>query len=268
MNLSLAHSTVSKMRHHGGRRVGGRRNSPVCAASHRAVAKMSLFVPIARWAQQGVRTRCLSPYPRLVRQHSSTIHPYRRPFSRVCHVERRHALLPAARGARFAGILADAAHERAQPRRSGGDAADCRRGGDAVPGLAGRGAADQRPAGNPRHAGPGQFARIRAAHHAQDVRGASVLLGIHAGLCDAGRQEQARRADPDPDPRYVAVDSDHRLPHLYAGVFPEPVSGAGHWGGMRCGFRHFHQPGVEHDLQLLPKLAHHARGSGRGVPRV
>ena len=45
------------------------------------------------------------------------------------------------------------------------------------------------------------------------------------------------------------------------GVLPVAGAGAGPGRGIRRDFRHFHQPGLEHGVQLLPVAAHGARPS-------
>ena len=48
--------------------------------------------------------------------------------------------------------------------------------------------------------------------------------------------------------------------HLLPGAVPRQPAG----GRIRRDLRHLHQPGLEHDVQLLPVAAHRAEGSGRG----
>ncbi len=112
-----------------------------------------------------------------------------------------------------------------------------------------------------------QPARIRAAHHAAHARGDGRLAGVHAGLRHAGGQEPPRRHGAGADPRHPAVGAGARLHLVYGdllpGADPEPR------GRRRAGrdLRDLHQPGLEHDLQLLPVAAHGAARPGRGLAR-
>ncbi len=111
---------------------------------------------------------------------------------------------------------------------------------------------------------PANLPVLRRPHHAAHVRRPGLLAPVHLHLCDLGRQEPPRRADPDPDPRRAAVRADPRLPHLHRRLLHGAVPRQGARRRARRDLRHLHQPGLEHGVQPLPVAEDHPRRPRRG----
>ena len=71
-----------------------------------------------------------------------------------------------------------------------------------------------------------------------------------------------------PAARHPAIGADPGLPVDHVVFFLSLAPGRDPGRRARLGLRHFHQPGLEHGVQLLPVAAHRARGTARGRAHV
>ena len=112
--------------------------------------------------------------------------------------------------------------------------------------------AAQRPRNGGSFAGLLPTAVLRTAHDLAHVRSHRRLADLHLYLCDPRRQEPARRNGAYSTAGRLAVGPDPWLSFVYGHVFSGAFSRFDPWRRMRRDLRHFHQPGLEHGLFLLP----------------
>ena len=86
----------------------------------------------------------------------------------------------------------------------------------------------------------------------------ALSLLVHLHLCDAGGEEQAGRTHPRSAARYPAIGADPGLHLGHRRVLHGARSRARAGRRIRGDLRDFHQPGLEHGVQLLPVAAHGA----------
>ncbi len=101
-----------------------------------------------------------------------------------------------------------------------------------------------------------------------DVRGAGVLDAVRDRVRLRGGQEPARRTRPHPGARRAPVRAGAGLPVGHRDRVHRAVPGQPARPRVSRHLRHLHEPGLEHDLQRLPRVLDGAPGHGRGGDRV
>ena len=114
-------------------------------------------------------------------------------------------------------------------------------------------------------AGSVAFAGIRRAHHIPHAGGAVLSLVFTLTYATwAAKSERAGKLLV-PDPGHSAVGPDSRFHFHYKSCFFMSLApGQGARRRVRGDFRHIHQPGLEHGVQLLSVAAHRPDGTHRG----
>ena len=95
-----------------------------------------------------------------------------------------------------------------------------------------------------------------------------AVAAVHLHLCDARRQEQTGRTAARSAARHPAVGADPRLHLHHRRVLHGARAGPRARRRIRRDFRDFHQPSLEHGVQLLSIAAHGADRTGRSVAQL
>ena len=92
-----------------------------------------------------------------------------------------------------------------------------------------------------------------------------LSLLVHFYLRDPRGQEQAGGTAAGPASRHPSIGADPWVHFHHHRVLHGARAGPCSWRRIRGDLRDFHQPSLEHGIQLLSIAAHSARGTGRGV---